>query len=282
MLPSHSGHPTRPARAAVPPIVAATCCCARSVPEILAVPREFSGTGSRERCIDSGQKTLHVKACCVGPSIVIVSPHLDDAVLSLGGLISRETAAGSAVEVVSCFTTGPPPDTIVPARRALANYAIRRAEDERALAVLGASHHSLDLRERIWREPRLSRPLQVFRTPAHIEDFAELESIRRAIALALDRSDVVYAPLAVGHHVDHFEVALAALCEVLDGRAFARRASTRTRTRWRGRAGAGTSSLGAACGGGSAHRRGRAPASAHSCSWSGSLRAVPGSRTTCQ
>jgi len=40
----------------------------------------------------------------------VISPHLDDAVLSLGGLIGREVAAGRRVEVWSCFTAGPPLD----------------------------------------------------------------------------------------------------------------------------------------------------------------------------
>ena len=86
---------------------------------------------------------------------VILSPHLDDAVLSLGGLISREVAAGRSVEVVSCFTSGPPLDTIAPAHRVFGDYSMRRAEDERAMAILGARYRWLDLHERIWRQPAL-------------------------------------------------------------------------------------------------------------------------------
>src|SRR4051794_10059997 len=78
-----------------------------------------------------------------------LSPHLDDAVLALGGLIGREVSAGKRVEVVSCFTAGPPLETIPPERRVFGDYSMRRSEDERALAVLGASHRWLDLQERI-------------------------------------------------------------------------------------------------------------------------------------
>jgi LmbE family N-acetylglucosaminyl deacetylase len=155
---------------------------------------------------------------------VILSPHLDDAVLSLGGLISREVAAGRRVEVVSCFTSGPPLDTIAPAHRVFGDYSMRRAEDERAMAVLGASYRWLDLHERIWRQPALPPsgvfPTHVFRTPDRMDDFAELKSIRTAIGELLDRGATVYAPLAVGHHVDHVEVALAALREMLGRGAF--------------------------------------------------------------
>lgn len=158
----------------------------------------------------------------VDMDIAVVSPHLDDGVLSLGGLIGREVGAGSRVEVVTCFTAGPPPETIAPERRVFADYSTRRAEDERALAVLGASHRWLNLRERSWRDPPLRRSTHAFRTPQRMADFAELPAIRAAIADLLDRGAVVYAPLGVGNHVDHVEVALAALQELLGRRAFTR------------------------------------------------------------
>jgi hypothetical protein len=55
-----------------------------------------------------------------------------------------------------------------------------------------------------------------------MDDFAELRAIRAAIATFLDTDAIIYAPLAVGHHVDHVEVALAALREVLGRGAFER------------------------------------------------------------
>lgn len=161
------------------------------------------------------------------PDIVILSPHLDDAVLSLGGLISREVNAGKRVEVVSCFTAGPPLEKIAPQHRVFGDYSMRRAEDERSLAILGASHRWLDLYERIWRDPPLPSsgvfPRFVFHTPERMEDFAELKAIRAAIHEIIERgTQTIYAPLAVGHHVDHVEVALASLREVLGGGAFER------------------------------------------------------------
>jgi LmbE family N-acetylglucosaminyl deacetylase len=133
--------------------------------------------------------------------VVILSPHLDDAVLSLGGMISREVRAGRRVEVVSCF-------------------AMHRTEGESALAVLGAFHRRLDLREPVPWSRR--SPTRAFRTPPKMDDYAELKSIRATIAELLDAGATIYAPLAIGHHLDHVEVALAALREVLGRGAFDR------------------------------------------------------------
>lgn len=154
--------------------------------------------------------------------IVVISPHLDDAVLSIGGLIGREVAGGARVEVWTCFTAGPPLESIPAARRVFGDYSIRRAEDERALAVLGAGRRLLDLHERIWREPALASTLHVFHTPPREAEFSELPAIRARIAALLDRDALIYAPLAVGHHVDHVEVALAVIRELLVRRAFDR------------------------------------------------------------
>lgn len=154
--------------------------------------------------------------------IAVVSPHLDDAVLSLGGLIGRESEAGHNVEVVTCFTAGPPLDNVPSNRRVFADYTSRRSEDERALAILGASHRWLDLRERTWRDPRLPGPLHAFRTPPNIEDFAELSTIRAVIGEIIDRDALVYAPLGVGNHVDHVEVALAAMSQLGESETFGR------------------------------------------------------------
>lgn len=154
--------------------------------------------------------------------LVVVSPHLDDAVLSLGGLIGREVAAGRKVTVVSCYTAGPALETIPPERRVFGDYSVRRAEDERALARLGASHRWLDLHERIWREPPPAKTLHVFHTPPRMDDFRELRAIRAVIGELIESGADVLAPLAIGHHVDHTEVALAALREVLVRGAFTR------------------------------------------------------------
>jgi LmbE family N-acetylglucosaminyl deacetylase len=147
--------------------------------------------------------------------IVVLSPHLDDAVMAVGGMISRETAQGRTVEVWTCFTEGPALATITTGQRALDEYATRREEDRRALAVLGARHRWLGLRERIWREPPLHRHHHIFHTPDNVESFTGLPALRVIARELIQGRSKFFAPLAVGHHHDHVEVALAVLLEML-------------------------------------------------------------------
>ncbi|MEK8106267.1 PIG-L family deacetylase [Micromonospora sp. M12] len=84
-----------------------------------------------------------------------VSPHLDDAVFSIGGTLAALVAAGWTVRVVTCFTASVPE----PSPFALAcqldkglaadvDYmALRRAEDRAACALLGVEPVHLPLAE---------------------------------------------------------------------------------------------------------------------------------------
>ncbi len=147
---------------------------------------------------------------------IFLSPHLDDAVLSAGALIARRVAGGDRVEVWTFFTQGPPLDTLPPERRVFGDYATRLEEDARALARLGASRRLLGWVERIWRDPPLARTLDVFTTPAG-PDFPNLPGMRAAVREALSTGADVYAPLGIGNHIDHVEVALACGEERLAG-----------------------------------------------------------------
>jgi LmbE family N-acetylglucosaminyl deacetylase len=156
------------------------------------------------------------------PDIVFLSPHFDDAVISVGGLINREVAAGREVGVWTCFTEGPSLNEIPPALHGLGDYATRKAEDLRALAILGAGHRWLELRERIWREPPLSRDYHIFHTPPELTSFTSMASLRLIVRELLEAGVELVAPLGVGHHHDHVEVTLAVILELLERPAFDR------------------------------------------------------------
>ncbi|RKN47646.1 PIG-L deacetylase family protein [Micromonospora endolithica] len=138
---------------------------------------------------------------------VAVSPHLDDAVFSVGGTLAALVTAGWTVRVVTCFTASVPD----PSPFALAcqldkgfpadvDYmALRRAEDDTACALLGVEPVHLPLPE---------APHRGYPDPAAL--FAGVRADdRAAAALApalrpqLADADVVLAPQALGDHVDH-------------------------------------------------------------------------------
>ena len=93
---------------------------------------------------------------------IYFSPHLDDAVLSCGGRIARQTSAGLPILVVTVFAGSGRGATRAP--RALAPFqdiAARRREDRRALAVVAADHVWLDFPDAIQRHRRYASLLGI-------------------------------------------------------------------------------------------------------------------------
>ncbi len=133
--------------------------------------------------------------------ITALSPHLDDAVLSCGGLLLQHSDA----EVITVFSADPP----APRRSALANLALpekRRAEDARAMGMLGCSFHLLDLPDAIDRvdanrSPLYSRLPSLFGAVG-AADAPVCGSIVAAVT-ALVKDRLLLCPMAVGAHVDH-------------------------------------------------------------------------------
>ena len=141
---------------------------------------------------------------------LVISPHLDDAVLSVGGSIAAWSSAGERVIVATVFTDGPPLDDVPRSMRALADYQVRRAEDVDASAAVGAEIRWLGHVERVFRRPFL--PTRAcFTTPWDRAGFTALSAVTASLAsldaLAPDR---ILVPLGIGNHVDHVEVLLAA------------------------------------------------------------------------
>jgi LmbE family N-acetylglucosaminyl deacetylase len=159
-----------------------------------------------------------------------ISPHLDDAVLSCGELLSV-LAGKTEVTVVTVFTAANGKKPTLSARKALGVagfhsghqlYAARRQEDLAALKTIKVRAKHLGEVEALWREkkgsgifaplasllPELGHIYPTYRL--HIASGkiarADQETIFR-IAAKLKRlipaDAVVFAPLGVGSHVDH-------------------------------------------------------------------------------
>ncbi|MFD4371289.1 PIG-L deacetylase family protein [Streptomyces sp. NPDC058486] len=178
-----------------------------------------------------------------GLPVTVLSPHLDDAVLSCGAFLSY-AADRVPVTVVTAFTeAGPPPHTLSGLRylhstgdlNAARLYAARRAEDREALERLGARWHHLGLVDGLFRRrPRRPRGTAAGRggrggrihTYRHVYptyrfhlsanrlsryDSGVLAGVIEAVARDApgDRT-LLLAPMAVGGHVDHLLVRTAA------------------------------------------------------------------------
>jgi LmbE family N-acetylglucosaminyl deacetylase len=146
------------------------------------------------------------------PDLVVLSPHLDDAVLSVGALIARRVHSGQRVEVWTAFTAQPELAGLPRRWRPFGDYPVRLAEDDRALDRLGAGRRRLGLPERIWRRPRPRTLAGAFRGPAELGGFDCLPELTELVTgLLADPGVEVLAPLGVGRHADHLELAAAAL-----------------------------------------------------------------------
>ncbi|HRF50241.1 MAG TPA: PIG-L family deacetylase [Anaerolineales bacterium] len=156
---------------------------------------------------------------------LILSPHLDDAVLSLGAAIHHWSQAGEAVLVVTVCAGSPNLPRYSRFARELhtrwglsgeAAVAQRRREDRHALERLGARARYLKELDAIYRAGPDGRWLYpsgdaIFGPLHHLERGVHDGLARRLRALARRwGADVVYAPLTIGDHVDHVRVRAAA------------------------------------------------------------------------
>ncbi len=144
------------------------------------------------------------------PTVLVISPHLDDAVLSIGGSIAAWVAEGARVVIASVYTTGPALTEIDPSMRKFADYGTRRDEDAAACAVVGAEVLRLDQIERAFRKPYL-RGWSFFTTPPHRAGFLTLPAVTAALAPLADLApEKILVPIGIGNHIDHVEALIAA------------------------------------------------------------------------
>ncbi len=149
---------------------------------------------------------------------IYLQPHFDDAALSCGGTIALQAATGNKTLIITVFG-GLPPEDMRPSAFALQmqqkmglglNPAEvvrrRRVEDAAAADVLGADTLWLDYRDAPYRgtPPSYQSEESLFGTvqasDLHLdEELADVFlNIHERAPLA-----VIYAPLGIGHHVDH-------------------------------------------------------------------------------
>ena len=153
---------------------------------------------------------------------VILSPHLDDAVLSCGGQIYLKTAAGQSVLILTLMAGEPTELSLSPYAQSLHDrwqlksntVAMRRREDKVAIQFLGADFLHWGIPDCIYRrEPQTGEP-------CYTSDKAILGEINQYDSKIIDhiaerlrslpQCKQLFVPLGVGNHVDHQITRLAA------------------------------------------------------------------------
>ncbi|MGE0279328.1 MAG: PIG-L deacetylase family protein [Rhizobiaceae bacterium] len=149
--------------------------------------------------------------------ILVVSPHLDDGVLSVGGIIEKAVAKGTDVVVATAFTAdAPPPEdvsSLATDLHALWNigpnpFEQRRREDVASVAILGARILHGHLPDAIYRTGPAGDFLYSTRQSIS-QPPSEQDGIGNVLSQLLDNwigeisPDLVLSPLGVGRHVDH-------------------------------------------------------------------------------
>lgn len=171
-----------------------------------------------------------------GFSLIVLSPHLDDAVLSCGALMSY-AVEHVPVTVVTLFTEAGPPPYTLSARRHLRHVGVtdaeslyyqRKIEDQAVLESIGVTWVHIGLTDALYRRnarsgrfwinllPELAHIYPVYRR--HIvsgnlapADAGTLQDACTSIQrIACQGPALVLAPLAVGGHVDHLLTRTAA------------------------------------------------------------------------
>ncbi|MGD8604505.1 MAG: PIG-L family deacetylase [Anaerolineales bacterium] len=154
------------------------------------------------------------------PTHVYLSPHLDDAVFSCGGLIARQVADGDFVTVVTVCAGNPPAGVLSPFARSLherwgETITDRRIEDRMACGRLGASVHHLDIPDAIYRlgpeDEFLYASEEAIFGPLHPSEMGLVEHLTTVLLEVIPDEASVYSPQAIGGHVDHRLVRRAAV-----------------------------------------------------------------------
>jgi LmbE family N-acetylglucosaminyl deacetylase len=146
---------------------------------------------------------------------LLISPHLDDAVLSCGAFVSRATALGDKAVIATVFA-GDPSSLPPLAKKFHERWSIgqsieqRKIEDAAACKGIGASLLHLGFEDAIYRSSE-NEGVTLYDSVASLyeeyksSDEAMLHEIYLKLqALMIEfQPDAVYGPAAIGNHVDH-------------------------------------------------------------------------------
>jgi LmbE family N-acetylglucosaminyl deacetylase len=146
---------------------------------------------------------------------IYLSPHLDDAVFSCGGLMARQTAAGESVIVVTVCAGDPPPGDLTPFAQELharwkadrAPIEVRRSEDLAACERLCAGVIHFEIPDAVYRKASDNAALypdekSIFGV-LHEFDTDLVDQLTWKLSRNIPVDAALYCPLGYDGHVDH-------------------------------------------------------------------------------
>jgi LmbE family N-acetylglucosaminyl deacetylase len=148
-------------------------------------------------------------------SHLYLSPHLDDAILSCGGLIARQAAAGESVLVVTICAGDPGDGPLSEFAQALhtvwgagaSPVGDRRSEDRVACGRLDASVLHLEFPDAIYRRGPDGAALydtdEALLGPLASAEAGLVQQVADRLGSICSEGARIYSPLAIGGHVDH-------------------------------------------------------------------------------
>jgi LmbE family N-acetylglucosaminyl deacetylase len=152
---------------------------------------------------------------------IYFSPHLDDAVLSAGGLIYEQTRAGIPVEIWTFMSGFPNEAELTDFARVMhkiwgttsaeQTVRTRRREDQKAAGMLGAKAVHFDFLDCIYRRGKNGETLYSDASaPLHAAEADLPAQLAQTMVAWLKPDDVAVCQLTIGGHVDHVIVRRAA------------------------------------------------------------------------
>ena len=154
---------------------------------------------------------------------IYLSPHLDDAILSCGGIIFEDRKAGIFVEIWNFMSDIPAPDAPLSALAQSVHaewgldtakevMELRLAEDRSSASRVDALPRYFNFLDCIYRVGEKGTALytkDIF-VPPHPADVNLVNEIAETIKENLQPDDILICPLTIGNHPDHVLVRRAA------------------------------------------------------------------------
>ena len=148
---------------------------------------------------------------------IYISPHLDDVALSCSGTLCRQRTQGLNILVVTLFA-GEPQPPFSPFVQSVHRswhasnkrpYQIRKEEERKAMALLGADYIWLDWLEILYRDPDLADANDFFWEPGTLVAHPRDDVLFTTLCAWFTGAERVYpdvqfvVPLGLGMHRDH-------------------------------------------------------------------------------